>query len=144
VTIRRLEPGDEARLQEVCRRFKERVPSHAEAARLLAQDDVSVWVAEVDGEEVAGFAYAYVLLRIDGATSVFLYELDVDERFRRRGLGRALVEEARALAERSGAAKMWVETSEDNEAAKRTYAAAGGSPSDEPTLVYMWRGAAAP
>ena len=134
----RLGAGDERRLQELCRRFKHRVPSDEEAAALLARDDVHVWIADVDGE-VAGFAYAYVLLRIDGDTGIFLYELEVDERFRRRGLGRALVDEARALAERVGALKMWVDTSYDNEPARRTYAAAGGDPSAEATLVDGWR-----
>ena len=117
MTIHRLGPDDEPRLQELCRRFKQRVPSDAEAIRLLARDDIHVWVADVDGE-LAGFAYAYVLLRIDGDTSVFLYELEVDERFRRRGLGRALAHQARALAERIGALKLWVDTSYDNDAAE--------------------------
>lgn len=136
--IHRLTPGDEPRLQELCSRFKDRVPSDEEASSLLAHEDVYVWVAEVDAE-LAGFAYAYVLSRIDGDTSVFLYELEVDERFRRQGLGRALVDHARALAERVGALKMWVDTDYDNEAAKHTYATAGGQPSAEPTLVYGWR-----
>ena len=138
VRLERLRPGDEPRLQAVCGRFKERVPSAEESARLLARDDVHVWVAEVDGEP-AGFAYAYVLLRVDGDRSVFLYELGVDERHRRRGIGRALVEAARALAEREGVLKMWVDTSYDNEPARRTYESAGATPVDEPTLVYAWR-----
>jgi ribosomal protein S18 acetylase RimI-like enzyme len=136
--IHRLTPGDEPRLRELCSRFKDRVPSDEEASSLLAHEDIYVWVAEVDAE-LAGFAYAYVLSRIDGDISVFLYELEVDERFRRQGLGRALVDQARALAERVGALKMWVDTDYDNEAAKHTYAAAGGQPSAEPTLVYGWR-----
>ena len=138
MTIRRLQPGDEQRLQELCRRFKQRMPSAEEAARLLQRDDVHVWLAQVGGEP-AGFAYAYVLLRVDGDRSVFLYELGVDERFRRRGLGRALVDEARKLAEREGVLKMWVDTSYDNEAARATYEAAGGTADDEATLVYGWR-----
>lgn len=136
--IHRLTLGDEPRLQELCSRFKDRVPSHEEAASLLAHEDIYVWVAEMDAE-LAGFAYAYVLSRIDGDISVFLYELEVDERFRRQGLGQALVEQARALAERIGALKMWVDTDYDNEAAKHTYGSAGGEPSTEPTLVYSWR-----
>src|SRR4029453_11851561 len=136
--IHRLRPGDERRLQELCRRFKERVPSDDEATSLLGRKDIYVWVAEVDAE-LAGFAYAYVLSRIDGDTSVFLYELEVDERFRGRGLGRALVDQARALAERVGALKMWVDTDYNNEAAKHTYAASGGQPAAQPTLVYGWR-----
>jgi ribosomal protein S18 acetylase RimI-like enzyme len=137
-SVRRLEPGQEPRLQELCRRFKEREPSAEEAASLLARTDVYVWVAEVRGE-LAGFAYAYVLDRIDGDRSVFLYELHVDGRFRRQGLGKELVEEARSLAEQVGALKMWVDTAYDNEAARRTYAGAGGQPVAEPTLVYGWR-----
>jgi hypothetical protein len=35
---------------------------------------------------------------------------------------------------------MWVDTDYDNEAAKYTYASAGGEPSAEPTLVYGWPG----
>ena len=135
--IRELGPGDEPLLQEVCRRFKGRVPDDDEATRFLARDDIHVWVAEVDGEP-AGFAYAYVLLRVDGDRSVFLYELGVEERFRRRGLGRALVDEARRLAEGEGVLKMWVDTSYDNEPARRTYEAAGGTADDEATLVYGW------
>ena len=138
VRLERLGPGDEPRLQSVCGLFKERVPSVEEAARFLARDDIHVWVAEVDGEP-AGFAYAYVLLRVDGDRSVFLYELAVDERRRRRGIGRALVEAARSAAEREGVLKMWVDTSYDNEPARRTYESAGGTAVDEPTLVYGWR-----
>jgi GNAT superfamily N-acetyltransferase len=138
IATRRLGRGDERLVQEICRRFKDRVPSDAEAARLLARDDVHVWVAEAHGEPV-GFAYAYVLLRIDGDVGVFLYELSVDERFRRRGTGRALVEEARTLARRVGALKMWVDTSPDNEPAQRTYSAAGGTPSRDLTVLFEWR-----
>ena len=137
-SVRRLEPGDERRLQELCRRFKERVPSDEEAAAVLGREDVYVWVAEEAGE-LAGLAYAYVLSRIDGDTSVFLYELGIDAPFRRQGHGHALVEEARKLAENIGAVKMWVDTAYDNEAARRTYAGAGGQPVAEPTLVYGWR-----
>jgi GNAT superfamily N-acetyltransferase len=131
--IRRLAPGDEGVLQEVCRRYKSRVPNDEEAADVLALDDLHVWIAEEDGEPV-GFAYAHELPRIDGATSVFLYELDVDERFRRRGIGRALVEEANRLA---GPRRMFVLTGHDNEPAQRTYSAAGGSAASE--LIYRWR-----
>jgi GNAT superfamily N-acetyltransferase len=130
--IRRLGRGDGPMLQELCRRYKSRVPTDDEAAWALALDDMHVWVAEVDGE-LAGFAYAHELPRVDGDTNVFLYELEVDERFRGRGLGRALVEEAKRLA--SGR-RMFVLTDPGNEAAKRTYAAAGGR--SEPDLIFRF------
>jgi len=130
--MRRLGRGDEAVLQELCRRYKSRVPSDGEAAHALALDDLHVWVAEVDGE-LAGFAYAHELPRLDGDTNVFLYELEVDERFRRRGIGRALVEEAKRLA---AGRRMFVLTEPDNEAAMRTYAAAGGE--SEPDVLFRF------
>jgi len=74
-----------------------------------------------------------VLLRIDGDTSVFFYELDVDMRYRRRGLA----DEMRRLGDPVGAKKMWVETDEENEAAKRTYASAGASRAGE-SLLFEW------
>jgi len=91
-----------------------------------------VWIAEVHGEP-AGFAYAHVLQRIDGATMVFLYELEVDERFRRRGLGCELVEEAKRLA---AGRRMFVLTDENNETAMRTYAAAGGE--YQPDVIFRF------
>jgi GNAT superfamily N-acetyltransferase len=130
--IRRLRPGDEPTLQDVCSRYKARVPSSGEAERVLALDDVHIWIAEVDGE-LAGFAYAHELERIDGDTMVFLYELEVDESFRRRGLGRALVEQAQTLA---AGRRAFVLTGLDNEPAQRTYAAVGGVATTE--LVYRF------
>jgi len=130
--IRRLRPGDEPTLQNVCSRYKSRVPSDEEAARVLALDGVHIWIAEVD-RELAGFAYAHELQRIDGDTMVFLYELEVDERFRRRGLGRALVEQAQTLA---AGRRAFVLTGLDNEAGQRTYASVGGVATTE--LVYRF------
>jgi GNAT superfamily N-acetyltransferase len=130
--IRRLRPGDEPTLQNVCSRYKSRVPSDEEAARVLALDGVHIWIAEVD-RELAGFAYAHELQRIDGDTMVFLYELEVDERFRRRGLGRTLVEQAKALA---AGRRAFVLTGLDNEAGQRTYASVGGVATTE--LVYRF------
>jgi ribosomal protein S18 acetylase RimI-like enzyme len=135
--IRRLRPGDGALLQEVCRRFKERVPSDGEAAGFLATDWAVTFVA-LDGGEPVGFAYGYALPRLDGARSVFLYELAVAPRCRGLGFGRALAEEMRRAAESAGAVKMWVQTAETNEAAKRTYASAGAVRAGEDVL-FEWR-----
>jgi GNAT superfamily N-acetyltransferase len=124
--IRRLVPGDEALLRQLCERYKDRVPSEDDGRRLLEDTSVHVFAAVDDGE-VVGFSYCHVLRRVDGATSVFLYELEVAEGHRRRGLGRALVDAARQVAEDVGAVRMWVQTDDDNVAAQRTYESAGAS-----------------
>jgi ribosomal protein S18 acetylase RimI-like enzyme len=61
----------------------------------------------------------------DKGTEMFLYELAVDERARRRAFGGALVEALAALARERGCYGMWVLTDDDNVAALATYRGAG-------------------
>jgi ribosomal protein S18 acetylase RimI-like enzyme len=68
---------------------------------------------------------------------MFLYELAVDEAFRRRGVGRALVERLAALARDAGCYGMWVVTDADNRAARATYERTGGVPETE-QVVEVW------
>jgi ribosomal protein S18 acetylase RimI-like enzyme len=118
--IRRLGWEDGALLAELCARFGKGRPD----ARILDDRTVHVFAALEDGEVVA-FAYCHVLPRLDGTENVFLYELAVDERFRGRGIGRALVDEALRLA---GRRRLFVLADEDDAAAQALYAAAGGEP----------------
>jgi ribosomal protein S18 acetylase RimI-like enzyme len=73
----------------------------------------------------------------DKGTEMFLYELAVDERFRRRGIGRQLVEALMALAQRRGCYGMWVLADTDNVAAVRTYQSAGGG-AGATSLLFDW------
>jgi GNAT superfamily N-acetyltransferase len=142
--IRQLEAGDEGALEELCRQFKNRVPSPEEARRVLADAGFHVFAAIEDGT-IVGFSSCYVLNRIDGDVSVFLYELEVTEECRRRGIGRALVEAARHVAEEVGAVRMWVQTDDDNVAARRTYTSAGASRAgSDRSFVWRFGASAAP
>jgi aminoglycoside 3-N-acetyltransferase I len=122
VTIRRLRPGDE----DVVVRLATREPRTA-----LLTDDRTVFMAAFDGDEPVGFAFGYVLPRRHGElANVFVYELEVDERFRRRGIGRRLLAELL----RAGGAPAYVLTEPDNDAANALYAGLGGVRSE----VVMW------
>jgi ribosomal protein S18 acetylase RimI-like enzyme len=62
----------------------------------------------------------------------------VDERFRHRGVGRALVDALAALAAELGCYGMWVLTESNNTAALATYRSAGAvDESDE--VMLGWR-----
>jgi ribosomal protein S18 acetylase RimI-like enzyme len=130
--IRRLGPGDQATLQELDRRFNEHVASPAAAEAFLADPRHVVLVAG----ELDGFLLAYVLARIDGRTGVFLYEIDVAEPSRRRGLGRALVDEAKRIGREGGAFEMYVLTEPDNAAANALYAATGAT--GQADVMWVW------
>jgi ribosomal protein S18 acetylase RimI-like enzyme len=68
---------------------------------------------------------------------MFIYELAVDESFRRRGIGRMLVERLEDLARESGCYGMWVVTDEGNVAARATYEGAGAV-SETQQVVDVW------
>jgi GNAT superfamily N-acetyltransferase len=95
--------------------------------RFLAHPDTLLLLARWEGE-TCGFLSAYRLPRFDRRRAeVLLYEIGVQEPFQRRGVGRALVEEAKRWATEVGADELWVLTEDDNAPARALYTATGGS-----------------
>ncbi|MFD9498797.1 GNAT family N-acetyltransferase [Streptomyces sp. NPDC060035] len=94
------------------------------AARFLAASGHLMLIAYVDGVP-AGFVSGIEMLHPDKGTEMCLYELAVDEPYRRRGIGRALTEALAAEARRRGCYGMWVGVERDNEAALAAYRSAG-------------------
>ena len=92
----------------------------------LARSGHHLGLASVDGEP-AGFVTGVEMTHPDKGTEMFLYELGVDEAYRGRGIGRALVAALAQRAAEVGCYGMWVLADADNEAGTRTYQSAGGS-----------------
>jgi aminoglycoside 3-N-acetyltransferase I len=123
-TVRRLAAGDE----EVVRRLAE----DGRPQTALLADERTIFVAAFDGEEPVGFAFGYLLPRRHGEPSMlFVYELDVAEAYRRRGIATRLLHELFAQA---GGVEAFVLTEPGNDAANATYAKLGGERSE----VVMW------
>jgi len=124
IRIRRLRPGDEAVLE----RLAEQDPPRT---ALLADENVT-FMAAFDGDDPIGFAFGYDLPRRHGAPGVFfVYELGVDEAYRRRGIAKELMQTL--LEGHEGA---FVLTDADNEAANATYAGLGGKRSE--AVMWEW------
>jgi ribosomal protein S18 acetylase RimI-like enzyme len=102
----------------------------------LAQPDHHLCIAYASGEP-AGFVSSVELTHPDKGTEMFLYELAVDDRFRRRGIGKALVTALADLARDRGCYGMWVLTDSGNLAAIMTYNSLGVSDQSEP-LMLSW------
>jgi ribosomal protein S18 acetylase RimI-like enzyme len=68
---------------------------------------------------------------------MFLYELAVEETFRRQGFGRALVERLGSLAQERGCYGMWVLTDSENKGALATYERSGGV-AETGQVVVVW------
>jgi ribosomal protein S18 acetylase RimI-like enzyme len=103
-------------------------PVDLDATRRFLEDEANrLVIAYVDGEP-AGFVSGTELTHPDkDRPELFLNELGVDAAYRGRGIAQALVARLWELAQSRGCRGMWVLTDEANTAAKRVYAATGGS-----------------
>ena len=128
--VARLGPGDE----HVVERLATQGPP-SRVRELLADDRTIFLVALADDDEPVGFVLAYELLRRHGDPSkLFVYEVDVDEACRRRGIGTALMRELEKIARERGIRRGWVLTNRANDAAMALYATVGGRRPHEETM----------
>jgi ribosomal protein S18 acetylase RimI-like enzyme len=136
IAIGRVGPADVDRVLAASSLFDG--PARRDATvRFLTEPTHHLLLATEAGRPV-GFVTGVETTHPDKGTEMFLYELAVDEATRGRGIGRALVEALATLAVDRGCYGMWVSTEADNEAAIRTYRAAGaGAP--EPFVLLEWR-----
>jgi ribosomal protein S18 acetylase RimI-like enzyme len=111
-------------------------PQPAAAERFLADPGHHLLIAYADGRPV-GMVSGVETTHPDKGTEMFLYELGVEEPYRRRGIAAALVEALERLAQERGCYGMWVAVDSDNEAALATYRRAGGG-GPEPCVTFTW------
>jgi GNAT superfamily N-acetyltransferase len=132
-SIRRLGPGDEAVLELLAREAPEfdlagrtspeQALSAADAADYLTDPAVLHWVAEEDGHVLGELLCHFLRLPSEAGRELLLYSIGVREGERRRGVGRALVEEMLGWMKAACVPEVWVLA--DNPAAEAFYAACG-------------------
>lgn len=123
--IRRMGP-DDVDLVIAAGRLFDTQPTEQFTRRFLGLDGHHLLLAFADGEAV-GMITGVEMTHPDKGTEMFLYELGVDERHRRKGIATALVGALADLARQRSCYGMWVATEHDNEAALATYRRAGSS-----------------
>ncbi|MET9377058.1 GNAT family N-acetyltransferase [Streptomyces sp. NPDC003035] len=100
-------------------------PRAAWAERFLAAPGHLMLIAYAEDGFPAGLVSGIEMLHPDKGVEMCLYELSVDEGYRRRGVGRALTEALLAEARERGCYDAWVGVDTDNEPALATYRSAG-------------------
>ncbi|MDA1279379.1 MAG: GNAT family N-acetyltransferase [Chloroflexi bacterium] len=95
------------------------------AKQFLSRDGHHVLIA-YEGQLPTGFVTGVEMTHLDKGTEIFLCELGVDDEFRRKGIGTALVSALARLAKSRGSYGMWVLTDDGNDAGVGTYSKAGG------------------
>jgi ribosomal protein S18 acetylase RimI-like enzyme len=117
-------------------------PAIPEHTRHFLEDDRHHLLVAREADKVVGFVSGVEMTHPDKGTEMFLYELGVDVRWRRHGVGAALVTALAELARQRACYAMWVLTDDTNEAAIATYTSAGGSRSGGQVMIdWRWTGA---
>ncbi|MFJ8434042.1 GNAT family N-acetyltransferase [Kitasatospora sp. NPDC094019] len=111
-------------------------PERVATERFLTDERHHLLIAYVD-DVPAGMVTGVEMTHPDKGTEMFLYELGVDESFRGRGVGRALVSALADLSRERGCYGVWTITDEENAAAQATYRGAGGVP-EAGQVVITW------
>ena len=100
-------------------------PSDAYLADLLSGGMFIAVAAMSEGQVVGGLA-AYFLRKFEQArTEIYIYDLAVDEAFRRRGIATAMIEELKAVARARGAYVIYVQADHGDDAAIALYTRLG-------------------
>jgi len=115
-----------------------RVASSERLEELLADDNFCILVAFADGKLIGGLT-AYVLKMYKrNSIKVMLYEIGVKPKYRRKGVGRKLVENLKTLSAEQNAEEILIPTTANNRNGKEFYKATGGILSaDSVTYKYI-------
>ena len=106
-------------------RYTGATPNAAYLKNLLSRDTFITLVA-LDGEIVVGGLAAYVLPKFEQARSeVYIYDLAVDEAYRRRGIATALIEHLKEVAKSQGAYVVFVQADHGDDPAIALYTSLG-------------------
>ncbi|MFD9029789.1 GNAT family N-acetyltransferase [Streptomyces sp. NPDC059567] len=110
-------------------------PREAWAERFLAAPGHLMLIAYAEGGFPAGLVSGIEMLHPDKGVEMCLYELSVDETYRRRGIGRALTRALVTEARARGCYDAWVGVDTDNEPALATYRSTGARDDGEFTML---------
>ena len=135
--VRMLFAGDEALLIAAAKQFNDVDLPIDRASALLADPTFLMVVARDEQGALLGRIYGHELRRLD-QTDLFLYEVDVEEAHRRKGVGRAMFDFVRRLAVEKKYGEMFVLTEVDNEAGNGLYRSVGSVLEGSPANVHVF------
>lgn len=150
MSIRRAIPGDEAELAAMCHELaafekaadKCTVTENQMRTALFGEEPtLHAHVAEIDGEIAAGALWFYNFSTWDGVAGIYLEDLYVRPRFRRRGLARTLLSELARECVDAGYTRLSWAVLDWNVDAIALYESVGGRPQGD-WITYRVSGSA--
>jgi aminoglycoside 3-N-acetyltransferase I len=138
--VKRLEPQDAPIAADVVKTFAAKDVSLEYMKRFLSNPANYLIVAEVEGN-LAGFLLAYALERLkEDSHKMFIYEIEVAEGYRRKGVGTALISHVRGIVKREKMLSAFVFTNYWNEGAVEFYKSTGAEVENGDDLLFVYEG----
>lgn len=136
--VRRILPGEELAVLHAAYLFESQVLDLT-AVRAYLADLRNVLLVAFEGSEALGVLRATELLQLSTRRKqMFLYEISVDEDFRRHGIGTALITTLLRDCRDRGFAEVFVFTDPANEAAVRLYQSTGAVTETPADRMYVY------
>lgn len=107
---------------------------------LFLSDKNNLFLLAFEDEKPVGFLTAHRLQRFDNRKAeILLYEIGVHQDYRRKGIGKSLINEVKKWAKEVDAAEIWVLTEKTNPVAMSLYQSAGGVEESPGTVMYVYK-----
>lgn len=139
--IRRLQENDYLFLASAIERLVSDKPFTTDEVylkRILA-DKNHYFILCLDGSMPVGYLSAFCFPSVETVNfQAYLYDITVDEKFRRKEIGTRMIEELKQYCREDKVDYIWVGTTLDNEAAQRTFEAAGAREISEIYVEYEY------
>jgi len=136
--VRRLVLGDELVVLRAGYLFDD--PPDLPAIREYLADDRNTLLFAFEGSDPVGFLRATELLQLKTRRrQMFLYEISVDEKFRRRRIGTTLVRTLITMCQENGFEEVFVFTDPANTAAVGLYRATGAATDTVADRMYVYQ-----
>ena len=129
IKVRKVEASDKARWMELFRGYivfyKAEIPAEQYEltwSRLIDPNyECHGFVAELDGKVVGLTHYSFQTSTWAPVNYCYLEDLFTDPEVRGKGVGRALIDEVKAVAEAAGSSRLYWNTDETNATARKLY-----------------------
>ncbi len=111
---------------------------HLDDPEAFLRDPSSFVLGAYIDDAPVGLAWGLQMRSPSGRLTTYVHELDVQGKWRRKGLGSALITEAMTIARRRGSTKFWLSTGGHNEPAQALYKSLGGDRKPLGDVNYWW------
>lgn len=139
-TIERIISGDHQRVEDLLPLLDpSESPDKGQTLRMAEDDRTYIFIA-YENEQAVGYALAYRFPYFYTEKShAYLYDIEVTEQHRRKGIGRLLIQAVLDALKHDGCGELWLGTATDNVEGQALFGRTGAIKTGETFFDYTYR-----